>query len=521
MRGYLRLDLADNCNIRCVMCQAYNDLPVARMKFMDFDNFVTRTRGQLGEWSIIQLGNVAEPTVHPKFLDFLRYIRAESDATIHIVTNGKLLHRHADVINQTGGCLVQVSMDSVHKRTHEYIRKGSSYDRLVNNLDMLDRARTQVLLSFTLMNSNIDEYDDMIEFCRARNFQMSAFPMILRDEHGVLPLSLMKESLWFNRTALHSWVQRHYGSDHGDIVFGAAPGTSNGGIDAFTCDAHVKDLTIDSVGTTVICGKVMLGSLEDQNLDTLWLSAEANEFRRQVDDDRAPCMTCDYRQRCIAPSMTLLENHFTSQINLVLSAETKQAIGYNRNISDEEAASRFIEDVSDDLGVFDIQERADGTFCARRMGTTTNAPELVANTRHELQAAMVAEVVSRYDIVLVEGSFLGHNLVRYLGKYWGIPESLGRVNISREADRERPGVLVRDSMEELRLAIESVPAFECELPQLLHTQPPYNIVAYRSEFWALPLALGPVDLVQEARQPREGVIVAQTLDELRTRLALA
>src|SRR6266851_839165 len=102
----------------------------------------------------------------------MRYIRSESDAQIHIVTNGKLLHRYAGLINELGNCLVQVSMDSVHKETHEYIRQGSNYDRLVGNLALLDIARTQVLLSFTLMNSNIGEYDDMVEFCQQRNFQM-------------------------------------------------------------------------------------------------------------------------------------------------------------------------------------------------------------------------------------------------------------------------------------------------------------------------------------------------------------
>ncbi len=228
MRGYLRLDLADNCNIRCVMCQAYNDLPISRMKFVDFDNFVARTRGQLDEWTVIQLGNVAEPTVHPRFSEFLRYFRSESDATIHVVTNGKLLHHHAEVINDVGSCLVQVSMDTVHKQTHEYVCCGSKYDRLVANLGMLYTKRTRVLLSFTLMNSNIDEYDDMIKFCRKRGFQMSAFPMILRAEHGVLPLKLVRESLWFNREGLRSWMERHYGKDYGGVVFGAAPGTSNG-----------------------------------------------------------------------------------------------------------------------------------------------------------------------------------------------------------------------------------------------------------------------------------------------------
>jgi molybdenum cofactor biosynthesis enzyme MoaA len=39
MRGYLRIDIANNCNIRCIMCQGYNGLAKADMSFLDFDVF--------------------------------------------------------------------------------------------------------------------------------------------------------------------------------------------------------------------------------------------------------------------------------------------------------------------------------------------------------------------------------------------------------------------------------------------------------------------------------------------------
>jgi len=39
-RGYFRLDLADKCNIRCIICQADDSLPVSAMNCLDFDTFV-------------------------------------------------------------------------------------------------------------------------------------------------------------------------------------------------------------------------------------------------------------------------------------------------------------------------------------------------------------------------------------------------------------------------------------------------------------------------------------------------
>ncbi len=158
-RKYFRIDLVDNCNIRCIMCQAYNSLPVSAMRFLDFDVFVAGTRGEIGNWDYVQLGNVAEPTIHPRFAEFVQYIRAEApDTRIHVVTNGKTLHRYASVLNEAGNCTIQISMDSVRRETHEYIRDGSIFERALENMDLLDLSRNQVLLSFTLMRSNVEQY---------------------------------------------------------------------------------------------------------------------------------------------------------------------------------------------------------------------------------------------------------------------------------------------------------------------------------------------------------------------------
>jgi hypothetical protein len=134
-RGYFRIDLADNCNIRCIMCQAYNALPVNSIRFIDFDRFVEATRGELSRWEFIQLGNVAEATIHPRFPDFpaVHPIRSARQHDSHRY-NGKTLHKFADLINELGNCLVQISMDSIRKETHEYIRAGSNYDRALDNL---------------------------------------------------------------------------------------------------------------------------------------------------------------------------------------------------------------------------------------------------------------------------------------------------------------------------------------------------------------------------------------------------
>ena len=511
-RGYLRIDLADNCNIRCIMCQAYNSMPVSAMKFLDFDKFAENTRGEIGKWDYIQLGNVAEATIHPKFGEYLRFVRSEApDSTIHIVTNAKTLNRFAALINEVGNCLVQISMDSIRREVHEYIREGSNYDRALANLRMLDLNRTRVLLSFTLMRSNIDEYPEMIAYCRENGYHMSAFPMIVRSEIGVLPYNLLEESLWFSRDKLAGWLEHYYGSDYRMMV-GTASGATPG-VSEFTCNAHYQDLNINAIGSVNLCGKVTLGDLGTRSLRALWDGHMAEQFRLQVETDREPCMTCDYRQRCLCPSMALIDNHFSEEITRVLSRSTRAALGYERGISDDEARWMFVRDVSENLGIFDIA-KDDKTWVARRVSagaepvTYEYGEALNAATRHELHELMRRDADSGLYVELLE-SYDQYNLVKYRRKYWGLPLALGHVNITQDGDRNKPGILMAESLEALKTL--------CEVggpPRLVGNRNGYNLVSYDGRLWGIPQSFGPFDLSEPANQAKEGLKVAPTMDEL-------
>jgi MoaA/NifB/PqqE/SkfB family radical SAM enzyme len=453
MRGYLRLDIADNCNIRCIMCQAYNRLPIARVDFFDFDLFRRRTGGQLKEWSRIQLGNVAEAMIHPRFADFLRYIRSESDATIHIVTNGRLLDRYAALINEIGNCIVQVSMDSIKKEMHEYIREGSNFDRVMANLGLLDTSKTNVLLSFTLMNSNIGEYNEMAEFCKARGFNMGAFPMMLRDEDGIVPWRLVKESLWFNQKGLMNWLRHEYGNDYEKTVGSAA--TTGTTLTEFNCRAHETDLTIYNK-RAILCGKRDLGSIVETDLEDMWQSEAATGFRASVDRDREPCMTCDYRQRCLAPSMSLLDNHFSERVATSIKPEVKAQIKFDRQCSDDEALDLFVRGTFGDLAIFDIVKDGDKFSARRVLDFEMRGEAIEAPTRDELHAKMVKVAQCTLMPPTLIDSYGGFNLVSYLGQIWGIPLSFGPFDLTNEQSRSTPGVIKHRSIEEVRVLIDSI-----------------------------------------------------------------
>ena len=413
-------------------------------------------------------------------------------------------------------------MDSLQRQTHEYIREGSDYDKVMANLQLLNVAKTRVLLSFTLMKSNIDEYQAMASFCKEHGYSMSAFPLIVREENSIIPYNLLDESLWFNLDRLKTWLKDYYGKDYEGVVTGAAPGTTNLGINEFSCNAHNEDFGIDGFGNATLCFKLATGSLYRQSLEELWNCAEAAQFRKTVELDRAPCVDCDYRKRCLAPSMARIENHFGDSICSALSTECRNAIDYDRAISDAEARSLFIEDVGKKFGIFKI-EVAGAKLIARRQtfGHSENAAVtqeksyLEANTRHELHQLMVETTGSEFNVRLLE-QYGAYNLVAYLGQIWAFPLALGFLNPTREEDRKKPGVLWAKSLAEIKQKCDE--STDDLTPILVGSEGLYNIVKYLKKYWAVPLSLGPVFLNIEQERQRPGILYSETQEELLRRI---
>lgn len=400
MNGYLRIDLANNCNIRCIMCQAYNAMPVSSMEFLDFDTWAEKTAGSLGSWHTIQLGHVAEPTVHPRFADFVRHIRRESDCQIHIVTNGKLLSRYVDVINEVGNCLVQVSMDSIQEKTHEYIRHGSNFWPVFHQLPLIDRKTNKLLLSFTLMASNIDEYEQILSYCQKEEAQLAAFPMILRDENGVIPERLVRESLWFNKNKLKDWLNKFYGVSGGGTVIGAASGNMPGEVDAITCQAHHTDLLVDYRGSARLCGQRMIGNIGREKLVDVWNGNEARNFRSEIDATRSACQNCDYLLRCLNPSLTLIENHFSDHLLRHIGDDVRERISYDSDISDDDARNLFISHISERHGFGVYSTTSDHRpFTATRCGSVTRGERsFEAKSRDELYRQLFSDASRTVDV---------------------------------------------------------------------------------------------------------------------------
>jgi hypothetical protein len=115
--------------------------------------------------------------------------------------------------------------------------------------------------------------------------------------------------------------------------------------------------------------------------------------------------------------------------------------------------------------------------------------------------------------------------VYYRNQFFALPLELGQVDLDQMTDLSTKGVIIGDRLEVLfdRLPDKIPPRVHAPdptaPPRLLFPGARHNIVSYRDQFFAIPLALGPVDLYRMTDLSSKGIIVADRLDVLSDRLA--
>lgn len=122
--------------------------------------------GSIGGVRLIRWG---EPTMHPQFLEILRKLK-ETGTLVHFNTNGTLLDR--DMIQRIIDLeidSVKFSFQGVDKASYEEMRYGSSWDKLMENICLMnelrgDREQPYIQISTTTTSETQEQINKFIAF---------------------------------------------------------------------------------------------------------------------------------------------------------------------------------------------------------------------------------------------------------------------------------------------------------------------------------------------------------------------
>ncbi len=143
---YLLLEPVSACNLRCPFCYQ-SDKSFTRKPFMgvmDFELFkkIIDDANDIGVGAIT-LASRGEPTMHKKFIDMLDYLnKKENIFEVKLNTNGSFLTNDmCHGIFKNNLTQIVISADHYIKEDYERLRKGSNFEKITKNVDMLFNIR--------------------------------------------------------------------------------------------------------------------------------------------------------------------------------------------------------------------------------------------------------------------------------------------------------------------------------------------------------------------------------------------
>jgi MoaA/NifB/PqqE/SkfB family radical SAM enzyme len=165
------LVLTKACNLRCAFFISYDSLGGER--WMDFGLYEHIARQLFPSAHSIFFCSGGEPLLYPKIREALRLARHyRTFATM--VSNGTLLNRETARWMADDQSLheLSISFDGARKETLERIRRGASYETILDNIDFLaalkrKKGLTYPRLSFhyIIMKANAEELPQIFKIC--------------------------------------------------------------------------------------------------------------------------------------------------------------------------------------------------------------------------------------------------------------------------------------------------------------------------------------------------------------------
>ena len=512
----VRIDIANNCNIRCLMCEGFTSYSKSDLQFIKLDTikpFFEKIRNR--PVKDIYIGCHAEPLINPEFADIAQWLRyTYPDSKIWIVTNGVLLHKYVGLFNQLK-LYLQLSLDSLVSETYRFIRNGAMLGKLIYSLERL-HSNCQVNCHQVLMQCNADECDRIIEFCHTRGYTFSCVPMSIGGHASMIRKEILDQSLWFAKEQLIRTAEvlssklRHSKTLNYEVITEKRDFKER----ANECISHYFDFTISGNGNCLLCQRFSVGNLFFDTPDQI-LEKYENLCSKIGKNRKKYCMGCPTLTVCYSPSIVSIESYFKGNILSSFQSEDLVQFGLSSDLTDSQRKEYFIKTIGSGYIICDVKPNQDGYQI--NVYNNEKFAERLRNKRfkysHEAYKYAVDNAEFAQQPVLVE-RFGDYNIVHVGYYYYAVPLSIGHIDMAIVENQERPEMLHANSIVELKQLLPTPPP-HIPAPSLVETDGLYNFVEFGGKFFAVPIILGPMDMRLSENQQKIGVLTAESIAELK------
>ncbi|SEL03715.1 GTP 3',8-cyclase MoaA [Ectothiorhodospira marina] len=174
--SYLRISITDRCDFRCVYCMSEDMqfLPRSQVLTLEEIQQIARAFVALGVDKIRITGG--EPLVRRGVTGLFRGLGTLPGLEeLTLTTNGSQLARHAPALRAAGVRRINISLDSLRPERFRHITRQGELQRVLDGIDAALAAGMErvKINSVILKGRNADEIIDLVEFCRARDMDIS------------------------------------------------------------------------------------------------------------------------------------------------------------------------------------------------------------------------------------------------------------------------------------------------------------------------------------------------------------
>ncbi|WP_264565317.1 GTP 3',8-cyclase MoaA [Flavobacterium sp. N3904] len=171
--NYLRISITEHCNLRCTYCMPAEGIALTpRAHLMTADEIVTiaKTFVKLGVTKIRLTGG--EPLVRKDAKTIIEQL-GKLGVELTLTTNGILVHEFIDTFKEAGVTTLNMSIDSLKKDKFNQITRRNYFEKVIENLDLLEDNGFQAKLNVVVIKGfNDNEIIDFIEMTKDRNIQI-------------------------------------------------------------------------------------------------------------------------------------------------------------------------------------------------------------------------------------------------------------------------------------------------------------------------------------------------------------
>lgn len=306
----IEIHLTNKCNLFCKHC-AYNSGKkiAAELNLYNWYNLINQIENLKVHDLIISGG---EPLCYPYASEILEYL-THKKIRIALLTNGTLLNDNIADSLANSNFSTSISLDGDCAETHNMLRGCLCYDKTITGIEYLCKHQANFSISSTIHKKNIHELEAIVK--TAIKFNAQSIGFILLDPIGRAKnqqdLLLDKEDISKIYNIINEIRNKYLNNIEILLLDQSKPNLRDKNIStkqddySISCPAGTSRLAIRSDGKIFPCvyafhdNRFCMGSIINQNLDSIWSSSNWDLFRGQVKlTQLIDCKNCEYKENC-------------------------------------------------------------------------------------------------------------------------------------------------------------------------------------------------------------------------------